>query len=92
MPFTCHYCLDLICYPPRISCVIPTPGFLVHLADPLCVANVTLSDIDELLGKTDGCDIDWRQLEGGRPQNRIEIIAGQHTLEVLAKTRHPVCI
>jgi len=42
------------------------------------IENVIVSDIDELTGRMSGWDNDWRQLETGRPQNRIEVIAGQH--------------
>ena len=49
-----------------------------HLAQP-AIAKVISSDIDELAGLMDGWDNDWRQLEAGKPQNRVEISAGQHT-------------
>jgi AraC-like DNA-binding protein len=44
------------------------------------IAKVISSDIDELASLMDGWDNDWRQLETGQPQNRVEIIAGQHTV------------
>ena len=50
-----------------------------HPTQP-AIANVIVSDIDELTGRMSGWDNDWRQLETGRPQNRIEVIAGQHTV------------
>lgn len=50
-----------------------------HPAQP-AIASVISNDIDDLVGRMDGWDNDWRQLETGRPQNRIEVIAGQHTV------------
>jgi AraC family ethanolamine operon transcriptional activator len=50
-----------------------------HLVQ-LSTANVISSDIDELTGWMGDWDSDWRQLETGRPHNRIEVIAGQHTV------------
>jgi len=54
------------------------------LKDPHLVqadnVKVTSSDIDELASLMDGWDNDWRQLETGLPQNRVEIIAGEHTV------------
>jgi len=55
-----------------------------HLVQPV-IANMTSNDIDELTGMMAGWDTDWRQLDTGRPQNRVEAIAGQHT--VLQKFR-----
>jgi AraC-like DNA-binding protein len=37
-----------------------------------------------------GWDNDWRQLEAGRPQNRIEVIAGQHTVIQQVRLSHSV--
>jgi len=51
----------------------------LHLTQPT-IANVILSDIDELTHNMVGWDTDWRQLDAGQPQNRIEVIAGQHTV------------
>ena len=53
-----------------------------HLTQPT-IANVTSSDIDELAGWMTDWDNDWLQLEIGRPHNRIEVIAGQHTVCLL---------
>jgi len=50
-----------------------------HLVQP-AIANVISSDIDELASLMDGWDNDWRQLETGQPRNRVEVIAGQHTV------------
>ena len=60
-----------------------------HLIQPV-VANVTLNDIDELTSRMVGWDNDWRQLEAGRPQNRIEVIAGQHTVIQQVRLSHSV--
>ena len=45
----------------------------------LTTVSASFSDIDELTHNMAGWDGDWRQLEAGRPHNRIEVIAGQHT-------------
>lgn len=60
-----------------------------HPAQP-AIANVIVSDIDELTGRMSGWDNDWRQLETGRPQNRIEIIAGQHTVIQQVRLSHSI--
>ena len=54
------------------------------------IANVIVSDIDELTGMMSGWDNDWRQLETGRPQNRIEVIAGQHTVIQQVRLSHSI--
>jgi len=46
----------------------------------LTTVSASFSDIDELTHNMAGWDTDWRQLEAGRPHNRIEAIAGQHTV------------
>jgi AraC family ethanolamine operon transcriptional activator len=60
-----------------------------HLVQPV-TANVTLNDIDELTSRMAGWDNDWRQLEAGRAQNRIEVIAGQHTVIQQVHLSHSV--
>jgi len=54
------------------------------------IANVTLNDIDELTSRMAGWNNDWRQLDAGRPQNRIEFIAGQHTVIQQVSLSHSV--
>jgi AraC-like DNA-binding protein len=51
----------------------------LHPVKP-AIASVVSNDIDELAGRMADWDNDWRQLETGRPQNRINVIAGQHTV------------
>jgi len=60
-----------------------------NLVQP-AIANMTLNDIDELTGMMAGWDTDWRQLEAGRPQNLIEIIAGQHTVLQQFRLSHSI--
>jgi len=50
-----------------------------HIARPN-TANVISSDIDELAEWMGDWDNDWRQLETGRPHNRIRVIAGKHSV------------
>ena len=54
------------------------------------ITNVIVSDIDELTGRMSGWDNDWRQLETGRPKNRIEVIAGQHTVIQQVRLSHSI--
>ena len=61
----------------------------LHPVKP-AIANVIVSDIDELTGRMSGWDNDWRQLETGRPQNRIEVIAGQHTVIQQVRLSHSI--
>jgi len=56
----------------------------------LAIANVVVNDIDELTGNMDGWDNDWRQLGVGRPQNQIEVIAGQHTVIQQLRLSHSI--
>ena len=53
-------------------------------------ANVIVSDIDELTDRMSGWDNDWRQLQTGRSQNRIEVIAGQHTVIQKVRLSHSI--
>jgi len=54
------------------------------------IANVIVSDIDELTDRMSGWDNDWRQLQAGRSQNRIEVIAGQHTVIQKVRLSHSI--
>ena len=60
-----------------------------HPAQPT-IANVIANDIDELTDKMPDWDNDWRQLGTGRPQNRIEVIAGQHTVIQQIRLSHSI--
>jgi len=56
----------------------------------LTTVSASFSDIDELTHNIAGWDIDWRQLEAGRPHNRIEAIAGQHTVLQQFRLSHSI--
>ena len=51
----------------------------LHPVKP-ATATAIVNDIDEFTDNMAGWDNDWRQLEAGHPQNRIDTIAGQHTI------------
>jgi AraC-like DNA-binding protein len=53
-------------------------------------ANVSMNDIDEISGQMGGWENDWRQLDAGRPQNRIKTIVGQHTVIQQVHLSHSV--
>ena len=56
----------------------------------LTTVSASFSDIDELTHNIAGWDTDWRQLEAGRPHNRIEAIAGQHTVLQQFRLSHSI--
>ena len=54
------------------------------------IVRATSRDIDEITDRLAGWASDWRQLESGRQENRIEVIAGQTVVVQLFRIAHPV--
>ncbi len=60
-----------------------------HLEKPF-VANLIMNDVDELTERMAGWENDWRQLDAGQACNRIDVIAGQHTVVQHVRLSHSV--
>jgi AraC-like DNA-binding protein len=54
------------------------------------IAKMSFNDIDELSGRMADWDNDWRQLDAGRADNRIEVLAGQNIVVQQVRLSHSI--
>lgn len=56
----------------------------------LFMANMAITDVDELSAQMTGWENDWRQLDAGKALNQIAMVAGQHTVFQQVRLSHSV--